>query len=90
VAAVVERLGRLKPNDTLVGYTPLDRLIELETLTLGVMGKLELWRSLADVAEHDARLDRAEIEGLAARAERQRDELVPLRRRASREALTGG
>jgi hypothetical protein len=90
LASVTERLGRLKPNDQLTGYSPLSRLIELETLTLGVMGKLELWRSLADVADRDQRLDRAEIEKLAARAERQRDELMPLRRRASLEALVGG
>src|SRR5881409_3682710 len=36
-----EKLGRLKPNGRLVGYSPLSRVIELEMLALGITGKLE-------------------------------------------------
>ena len=39
-----EKLGRLKLNGQLLGYSPLSRLVELEALTLGVTGKLGLWR----------------------------------------------
>lgn len=88
IAAVGERLGRLKPNDSLISYSPLSRLIELEALTLGVMGKLELWRTLADIADAEKRLERRRLEDLARRAEGQRDELQRLRQRAANEALT--
>lgn len=41
-----ERVGRLKPNGRLVGYSPLSRLVELEGLVTGVSGKRSLWRTL--------------------------------------------
>ncbi len=37
---VAEKLGRLKPNGQLLGYSPLSRLVELEALALGITGKL--------------------------------------------------
>jgi len=82
-----EKAGRLKPNGQLRGYSPLSRLVELEGLTLGVAGKLSLWRALMDEAEREPRLDAARLERLAASAERQRDELEEHRRRAAREAF---
>ena len=47
IAWAAEKVGRLKPNGQITGYSPLSRLIELEGLALGVTGKLALWRSLA-------------------------------------------
>jgi hypothetical protein len=41
-----ERLGRLKLNGQLRGYSPLSRLDELELLQIGVAGKRRLWRAL--------------------------------------------
>jgi hypothetical protein len=87
-AKVGEKLGRLKPNDQLTGYSPLSRVLELEGLRAGVQGKLSLWDSLSQIAPHDARLDEDEIAGLVAKAERQ---LVGLREHhatAAREAFT--
>ena len=86
-AWVAEKFGRLKPNGRLLGYSPLSRLIELETLTLGIAGKLSLWEALKEVAAEDARLDPEELGRLADRAERQRKEVWRLRQRAAREAL---
>jgi len=43
---VAEKLGRLKLNGQLIGYSPLSRVEELELLTLGVEGKLLLWQAL--------------------------------------------
>ena len=40
-----ERAGRLKPNGQLTGYSPLSRVLELEALSVGIAGKLALWRS---------------------------------------------
>lgn len=42
----LERLGRLKFNGKITGYSDLSRLVELETLTMAVTGKLSLMRSL--------------------------------------------
>ena len=56
---MAEKLGRLKPNGQILGYSPLSRLVELETLALGITGKRSLWEALLGVADEDARLDRA-------------------------------
>jgi hypothetical protein len=82
-----EKAGRLKPNAQLLGYSPLSPLVELEALLLGITGKLGLWRALAEVAP-DLGLERTRFDALAARAERQRDELEPRRLEVARRALT--
>jgi hypothetical protein len=84
---VAEKLGRLKPNGQILGYSPLSRLIELETLALGITGKLSLWEALTEVAGEDDRLDSAELARLAERAEQQRNEVWQLRRQAAQEAF---
>jgi hypothetical protein len=83
-----EKLGRLKLNGSLLGYSPLSRLVELEGLALGVTGKLALWRLLDQLA--DPRLSGFDFDALTVRAERQRDELERQRLAAGRLALTGG
>lgn len=87
-AWIAEKLGRLKPNGRLLSYSPLSRLVELESLALGISGKLSLWEALREVAAEDARLDPEELRRLADRAERQRKEVWRLRQRAAREAFT--
>ncbi|MEJ7876310.1 MAG: hypothetical protein WKF62_06585 [Solirubrobacterales bacterium] len=85
IAWMAERLGRLKPNGQLTGYSPLSRLLELEGLTLGVTGKLALWRSLAATRSD---LDAFGLERLIERAESQRDALEAHRVEAARTALS--
>ena len=85
---MAEKVGRLKLNDQLVGYSPLSRLVELEALMLGVTGKLGLWRSLQAVAGGDGRLAEFDFAALILRAERQQTGLEELRLRAAQEALT--
>ena len=82
-----EKLGRLKPNAQLRGYSPLSPLVELEGLLIGIQGKLAMWRVLAEVAQ-DVGLDRARLEALAARAERQQADVERHRLDAGRRALT--
>jgi hypothetical protein len=82
-----EKLGRLKLNGRVRGYSPLSRLTELEMLMLGVAGKLALWRSLHLLSPGESRLDRGELERLIERAEAQRQELETLRERAVSEAF---
>jgi hypothetical protein len=88
VGWIAEKLGRLKPNGQLTGYSPLSRMVELEGLALGITGKLSLWEALTEVADEDSRLDRAELAQLSQRAERQRADIWRLRQRAAREALS--
>ena len=87
-AWVAERIGRLKLNGQLTGYSPLSRLIELEGLRLGVEGKLCLWKTLSDIANQDSRLAVADFEELIRRAQNQIDGLEKHRQDAGIEALT--
>lgn len=87
VLRALERLGRLKPNGQLRGYSDLSRLAELEGLCLGVEGKLALWRNLETAGVAASGLDLREQ---AARAERQREELERHRLEAARQALSSG
>lgn len=69
---LAEKLGRLKLNGRIAGYSPLSRVVELEGLALGVEGKRALWRALAAEAAGDARLEGVDLAALGRRAERQR------------------
>lgn len=82
-----EKAGRLKLNGRLLGYAPLSRLIELEGLTLGVRGKLGLWRALEEIAPAEPRLVPAELRALSKRALAQLDDLEGQRLRAASESL---
>ena len=84
---VAEKLGRLKPNGQILGYSPLSRLVELESLSLGITGKLSLWEALTEVHAEDPRIDLEELKRLAERADQQRAEVWELRQRAAREAF---
>ncbi|MFG2819642.1 hypothetical protein ACGFX4_09465 [Kitasatospora sp. NPDC048365] len=66
-----ERLGRLKPNGTLVRRSPLSDLIELEALRSGVEGKAALWRALSTLADADPRVDAEELKRMGDRAAEQ-------------------
>jgi hypothetical protein len=86
-AVVAERLGRLKPNGRLRGYSPLSRFVELEFLAMGLDGKKLLWTTLRDLAGLRERLPEVDFDGLIARAEAQRDDLEPFRVAAGAAAL---
>lgn len=86
---VAEKVGRLKPNGSLVNRSPLSSVVELEGLLMGITGKLELWRTLRELADSDPRLDAAELDQLIARAEDQRARVEQLRLRTSREVFGG-
>jgi hypothetical protein len=82
-----EKLGRLKPNNRLTGYSPLSRLIELEALWGGVSVKLSLWQVLGACAGDEPGLERDELRALEQRARAQLEVLERLRIDAGREAL---
>jgi hypothetical protein len=84
-AWVAEKLGRLKTNGHLRGYSPLSRLIELEGLYVGISGKARLWGVLE--AAVSARVPGTDFAALAERADRQRTEVEQLQTRAAEIAL---
>lgn len=84
-ATLGERLGRLKPNGRLRGYSPLSRLDELELLQVGVAGKRRLWRALEHT--HAADLPGFELSALSERATGQLRRLEALHLKAAALAL---
>jgi hypothetical protein len=86
-AWVGEKVGRLKFNGKLVEYSALSRLVELEGLSLGVEGKLAMWRNLSQIREKHPTLTSSNLEELVRRAEAQREELENFRLEAARKAL---
>jgi hypothetical protein len=88
VGWVAEKAGRLKPNNRLLGYSPLSRLVELEGLALGVEGKRSLWQVLRHLEE--PRLSEFDFDALLERARTQRDQLQEHRLAASLDAFGHG
>lgn len=82
-----EKVGRLKLNGAITGYSPLSRLIELEALRLGIFGKTCLWRSLKEARPPEAAVTDEELDGLLARAEAQLEAVEEHRVKAARTAL---
>ena len=80
-----EKFGRLKLNGRLTGYSPLSRLVELEALLIGITGKAQMWKALAQ--SFGGRLGEFEFEQLAERAEHQRDVVQELHLQAAARAL---
>jgi hypothetical protein len=80
-----EKLGRLKLNGQLTGYSPLSRLVELEGMNAIVNGNLAAWQSLQmTVGDELAELG---LPDRIKRCESQRAELERFRMEAAREAL---
>lgn len=84
----VEKLGRLKPNGSMFGYSPLSRLLELEGLANGIRGKAALWRALATITPPPRGLEQARLELLEMRAEEQLQLVEQLHARAAGLALS--
>jgi hypothetical protein len=82
-----EKLGRLKLNGRLLGYSPLSRVVELEGLSLGVRGKLAMWLTLKQLESDEPRLSPAALDELVLRAEGQLTRLEIHRQRATAEAF---
>jgi hypothetical protein len=68
---LAEKLTRLKPNGQLIGRSPLTSLVEVETLRIGIVGKLAAWTTLRTLADTDPRLDADQLDRLVVRADEQ-------------------
>jgi hypothetical protein len=82
-----ERAGRLKLNGTILSYSPLSRLEELEGLALGVNAKLALWETLRRTHGADPRLKGIDLDDLIERALSQRRRLQRQHEKAAAEAF---
>lgn len=80
-----EKLGRLKLNGRLRGYSPLSRLLELEVLAIGIAGKARMWRTLDQAV--DESVDGIGFGQLAERADGQRARVEELHRIAAERAF---
>jgi hypothetical protein len=84
----LEKVGRLKLNGEITGYSPLSRMVELEGLLTGITGKWGLWVALLQIAPSEPRLDVARLERLRDRAEEQRETVEGLREKAALEVFS--
>ena len=84
-----EKLGRLRPNGQLTGYSPLSRVLELEGLAAGIQAKRGLWLSLAEIREHYEPLRTLDCNALAARARSQLQRVESHLGAAAAEAFAG-
>jgi hypothetical protein len=84
---VAEKLGRLKLNGGVLRYTPLSRVVELEGLTLGVHGKLTLWRRLDELEPAPLGLATFDLATQIRRAQLQIEQLDDLRGQSTADAF---
>jgi hypothetical protein len=86
-AWLAEKLGQAKLQLDDSGTGDLRRLEALETLALGIQGKLALWRSLASIAGRVPQLASVDLQTLQQRATDQFARVDPLRLQAAQAAL---
>ena len=82
-----EKARRVKPNGRLVGYTPLARVEEFESLLLGIAGKRALWHLLGRLDVVGRPVGRHDYAALADRAQGQLEAVEQLRVRAGEVAF---
>ena len=84
---VLETLSRLRLNERVTGSPEVTLLMELETLSLGIEGKLALWRALGQVKGDRPELAAFDLPKLEERALDQRNRIEPYRLQAAATAL---
>lgn len=82
-----EKLGRFKLNDSILSYSELSRLIELETLAAAAQERISLWDSLDAVGGSEPRLDGISFAYFREQSQQHVDELNKVRRFAAGEAF---
>jgi hypothetical protein len=87
-AWLMEKVSRVKLTGTTGGEPELNALLTLETLSLGVEGKICLWEALKTVADSNPVLAGADLDGLLKRANDQRSALERERLAAAKAALS--
>ena len=72
---LAEKASRVKFDERLTRSAELSRVLELEAMSLGIEGKLSLWKSLKAISGDDPRLAARDFDRLMARAREQLDGL---------------
>jgi hypothetical protein len=85
---VAEKAASLRFSKQVTGSAELSRLLETETLSLGIEGKRSMWRALKEAATADARLAATDFDNLIGRARQQREALEPHRLQAAVDAFS--
>jgi hypothetical protein len=85
LARAGERLGRLKLNGQLRGYSPLSRVLELEGMAGLIGAKIQIWNALEQ--SFGETLDGFDFHALAARADNQGQRVEDLHLAAAQRAL---
>jgi hypothetical protein len=88
VGWVGEKISRLKLSEAVTGDPALKQLMEFEVLSMGIEGKMLLWRSLERVAGAYPALTEFDFGDLQKRAQVQREGLEEYRLSAAQAALT--
>ncbi len=86
-AWLAEKLGRLKLNDSLLSYSPLSRVIELEGLAVCALERVALWDNLDAQSSHTPALTGITCPHFRDLAEAHLKELNTRRRYAAAEAF---
>lgn len=88
-AWVTEKLGRLKLNGQLTGYSDLSRVVELEGLCVGLEGQLSMWQNLNHVSGIDAALATTNFTQLEKNTQSLLEQMTEQRLEAARRAFAG-
>jgi hypothetical protein len=86
-AWAAEKVGRLKLNGRVLGRSPLSNVVELESLRIGVQGKMAGWRVLRALANPYAGLAAQRLDELIERARRQAETLDELHLEAAADSF---
>lgn len=84
-----EKLGRLKLNDSLLEYSDLSRVVELEGLLAAIQERVALWTSLDAVMNSDSRFGEFDFASMREQSEQQLEELKVHHRSAIQKAFEG-
>ena len=84
-----EKLGRFKLNDSLLRYSELSRLVELETLAAAAQERIALWDNFDAVATCDGRFEGIIFSFFRQQSQQHLQELNTRRRFAATEAFIG-
>jgi hypothetical protein len=85
-----EKLGRFKLNDSLLTYSNLSRVVELEALSAATQERIALWDNLDCVAGSEPRLDGITFSFFREQSQQHLVQLNDRRRFAALEAFRGG
>ena len=85
---LVEKLSEIKLHLDDAGDGALRRLEALETVSLGIAGKLAIWHALSAAAEDAPALSGLDFARLGCRAETQREVVETLHLQAAKEVLS--